>query len=408
MAGLRHHMKMREGFSQRMLAEPFRHPTDIWIQAASAGESHLAGMLMERLAREDDFRILATTNTRQGLDILAATAARLRKKGPGSGIQTRFFPFDRPAIMRRAVHNLQPRLMVLLETELWPGLIYTLRQAGIPILMLNARLQARSLKTYRLWPGLWRHLSPDRILAVSRADAGRLERLFDRCPVEIMPNMKFDRMALPPDSGPAAQPLAWTRHLPPDSPFVVLGSIRREEEIVVAKMIAHLLQRRPDLVVGLYPRHMHRIEPWRRRLQSIGIRYWLRSRIDRDVKKGTVIIGDIFGELVQTYPLTAGVFVGGSLAPLGGHNFLEPLLGGIAAVIGPYRQAFEWVGPDLFRDNLVHVATDWRAAARLLLNELSAAGPKNDIQRRAAAFFERHRGGTKQACLAIREILTGT
>ena len=98
--GLRHHVKLREGFSQRILQEPIRHPVDVWIQAASAGESHLAAMLMERLCGENNLQILATTNTRQGMDILSSAVGRL-KSGTGGGLQTRYCPFDRPTIMQR-------------------------------------------------------------------------------------------------------------------------------------------------------------------------------------------------------------------------------------------------------------------------------------------------------------------
>lgn len=402
--GLRHHVKLREGFAQRIIREPFRHPVDVWIQAASAGESHLAAMLVERLRRENDLQILATTNTRQGMDILASAAARLQS-GADGGLQTRFCPFDRPTIMQQAVQSLKPRLMVILETELWPGLLFTLRQADIPVVMLNARLQARSLRAYRLWPTLWRLLAPHRILAISRSDAGRLARLFGRGSVETMPNMKFDRIARSGTAIPTTAPPAWTRHLPSTSPFVVLGSIRREEESAVAKIIDHLQHRCPETVIGLFPRHMHRIETWCRRLQTAGQPYLRRSRIDGPIPGGTVVIGDVFGELAKTYAAATTVFVGGSLAPLGGHNFLEPLLSGIAPVVGPHRQAFEWVGLELFRKRLVHAATDWRDVVRRMAAEFTQAADKNKIQRQAMAFFDRHRGGTAQACRVIREVL---
>ncbi len=404
---LRRHVKLREGFDQRLLETPFRRPADIWIQAASAGESHLAGLLMERLAAKADLRILATTNTRQGMDILAATIKRLKPHLPRGSLKSHYFPFDRPAVMRRAVASLRPRLMVLLETELWPGLLYTLRQAGIPVVMVNARLQAPSLKAYRLWPALWRYLAPHRILAVSRPDADRLAHLFGDGAVERMPNMKFDRIPLPTASPPAARPRFWKRHLPPDAPFVVLGSVHRTEERAIVKMIAYLQQRHPDVIVGLFPRHMHRLEAVEKRLRAAGMPTCWRSRIDGPIKAGSVIIGDIFGELAQSYEDAAAAFVGGSLKPLGGHNFLEPLLCGIAPVIGPHWRAFEWVGMELFRDRLIHVAYDWRQAARRLVQTLQAPSAPDAVQQRAVRFCERHRGGTDQACQAIHDILNG-
>ncbi len=403
--GLRRHVKLRENFAQRLLVAPLRHPVDVWVQAASAGESHLAAMLIAHLLKDTRLHMLASTNTRQGMDILDAAATRLRPRVNDSGLRTHYFPFDRPAIMRRAVTGLKPRVMVLLETELWPGLLYTLHQAGIPVVMVNARLQARSLKAYRLWPQLWRWLAPERILAVSRNDAARLKRLFGPEPVACMPNMKFDRIALPTATDPAAPSLDWVHQLPPGAPLVVLGSIHREEEKAAAKLIHYLQRHGPDTVIGLYPRHMHRIPAWERRLQAAGLNHCRRSRIDGPLASGTVVIGDVFGELAMTYQSASAAFVGGSLAPLGGHNFLEPLLAGITPVIGPHWKSFEWVGRQLFRDGLVQIAPGWQTAAQLLLKTLAQSVPKKTIQHRAAAFCERRRGGTDQACRVIRELL---
>ncbi len=402
---LHRHVKLRDGFAQRQLTAPIGRPADIWIQAASAGESHLAAMLMERLSAQADLRILTTTNTRQGMDILTAATARLTPHLPRGSLRTHYFPFDRPAVMQRAVASLQPRLMVLLETELWPGLLYTLRHAGIPVLMVNARLQARSLRGYRLWPALWRHLAPNRILAVSRADADRLVHLFGPGSVERMPNMKFDRITLPAVPPTAARPRFWKRHLPPDAPFVVLGSIHRAEEKGVIRIIDHLRRRQPDVIVGLFPRHMHRIEALGQRLQAAGLPWCRRSLIGGPIANGSVIIADVFGELAASYEAATTAFVGGSLKPLGGHNFLEPLLSGITPVIGPHWRAFEWVGTELFRKQMVHVAADWRQAARQLLEALKPPLSKIAIQRRAVRFCERHRGGTEQACRAIHDFL---
>ena len=402
---LHRHVKLREGFDQRLLKAPFKHPADIWIQAASAGESYLAGMLLERLTAETDLRILTTTNTRQGMDILADAASRLPTRSPGGRLQTHYFPFDRPAVMHHAVSRLQPRLMVLLETELWPGHLYTLRRTGIPVVMVNARLQARSLRAYRLWPTLWRQLAPNRILAVSAADAERLGRLFGPECVERMPNMKFDRIPISSVGRSSATPRFWTRHLPARTPFVVLGSIHRAEEKLIARMIDRLREKRPDVVVGVFPRHMHRIDALCRRLRTAGFKTHRRSLIDGPIARGSVVVGDVFGELVRTYPSAAAAFVGGSLKPLGGHNFLEPLMAGAATMIGPHWRAFEWVGTDLVRQRLVHEAADWRKAVHLLMQAIETPTPRHVLQRRAAEFLRQRRGGTKQACRAIREFL---
>ena len=401
---LRRNHRLREGLPQRLGRGLPQGPFDLWLQAASAGEAYLARLLIDRLDPAGAYRILITTNTGQGKDIIdAAIAERFPAPAPRSPVSA-FFPFDRPSLMHEALAVFQPRLVVLLETEIWPGLLSALKAAEIPAVIVNGRLQAKSLRYYRIWPKFWQNLAPERVLAVSAEDALRYGRLFGARRVSVMPNMKFDRIrtdALNEGSKPVAD------LLPPKTPLVVLGSVRREEEAAVNRMLHHLRDRRSDIVIALFPRHMHRIAAWRRRLEGAGVPLRLRSQADAAVPPGTVLLWDVFGELAGAYAVAAAAFVGGSLAPLGGQNFLEPLACGVVPTIGPSWKTFQWVGDELFRQKLVNVAEDARQAADFLLATLAAAPPRPAVQEALAGYVAARRGGTAAAAAVIGQFLHG-
>jgi len=149
--------------------------------------------------------------------------------------QVGYFPFDKPAIMQTAVANIHPQVMVLLETEIWPGLLRSLKKYRCQILIVNGRITKKILKRYLLWPSLWQKLRPDEVLAISHADAQRFSRLFGKAGVGVMSNIKFDRIAAATSCGDDKNKLKAI--LPAENPFIVLASVRQEEQIPVKNII---------------------------------------------------------------------------------------------------------------------------------------------------------------------------
>jgi 3-deoxy-D-manno-octulosonic-acid transferase len=134
----------------------------------------------------------------------------------------------------------------------------------------------------------------------------------------------------------------------------------------------------------------------------------LRSAAKPTIAGGTVVLWDTFGELSLAYQSAAAAFVGGSLAPLGGQNFLEPLVCGIRPVIGPSWENFTWVGPEIIRPGLVRIAADWQAAADLLVQDLQSPLARETVQKTALAYIRERQGGTALVCRAINEMLPGS
>lgn len=388
--------RLAQGYEQRMVQKSFP-AADIWIQAASAGESGLVAEILKQFKPERDIKVLLTSITIQGLDILRETASAQSPKGSFLKVETGFFPFDKPSLMKKAVEQINPKLVIMIETEIWPGLLYSLRKNNIRTIILNGRITPASLNGYGYCPSLWPPLSPDRILAVSADDASKFSSLFQTDNVATMPNIKFDRIKHQV-TGKKNNTLG---HIVPEGlEFIVLGSVRKEEEEDILMVISTVLSQKPDSVIALFPRHLHRVKKWQTTLNKNAIPCTLRSEARKKTSGGTVIIGDLFGELVHAYDLATSVFVGGSLHKKGGgQNFLEPLASGVCPVIGPYWETFAWVGRKIITCGLVKEAENGYEVARLLLQEPGHC--REAIVQKTKDYIENRGGG---AAIAATEI----
>jgi len=386
---LRLNPRLKTGFEAQSLAvRPA--PADLWIQAASAGEAYLACSLLEHLKHSKPISVLITTNTQQGFDIIQKGIDEALTKNQQITAQASFFPFDRPAVMEQAVQAIHPKVMVLLETELWPGLFAALKNHNRKILIINGRMTEKSLKRYRLLASFWKAASPDQILAISAADAERFGILFGRERVQTMSNIKFDRLS--PLSEKAENRLK--PFFPKAENFLVLGSVRQQEEKRIENIMENILSKLPKTIIGLFPRHMHRIPYWAKILNRMKVNWQYRSKLN-----------NAFGELSLAYALAGAVFVGGSLAPLGGQNFLEPLICGVSPVIGPFWENFAWVGDAAITNGLVCKADTWQTVSAELIKRLKHPAPKETVRRAAIGYIQERMGGTVQACEAITAAL---
>jgi 3-deoxy-D-manno-octulosonic-acid transferase len=403
---LRMNHRLAEGFKQRTLKHKMPPAADLWIQAASAGESYLAWELLKGLRPARPVRVMVTSNTSQGMEILERAIDDITPNDRGVSACAAYFPFDKPTIMETAVRNISSKIMVLLESEMWPGLLAALKKYRCKTLIINARITAKSLRRYLIWPSLWRDLRPDKILAVSEKDAKRFSVLFGREYVDVMPNMKFDRIGLTQGMPYTKNPLESI--LRPDTPLLVLGSVRREEEPVVEKIVVDIHRRLPETIIGLFPRHMHRIKYWKKVLDRLAIPWTLRSKIQKHIPHGTVILWDTFGELPLAYELSKAAFVGGSLAPLGGQNFLEALTCGVVPVIGPSWENFAWVGQEIVEQGLVRNATNWKEVTDILVESMEKSPSYEKVRETTLRYVKDRQGGTTLACRLVAEFLNNT
>ncbi len=400
---LRFKMSSVEGFDQRILKSK-KSAADLWIQAASVGESYLTWSLLKSIKPVRPIKVIVTSNTIQGVKVLESAIKDITPNDRGVCASVAYFPFDKPSIMEDTVRKICPKIMVLLESEMWPGLLNAIKKYDCKTIIINGRITTKSLRRYLIWPSFWHRIRPDKILAISNDDANRFVRLFGDETVETMNNIKFDRIGHPDTSSFTYNPL--TKIIPPRSSLIVLGSIRQQEETEVKKIIIDLRRRQPKTIIGLFPRHIHRIKYWKKALKRLKIPWTVRSEIENHVPQGTLILWDTFGELGMAYRLSRAAFVGGSLAPLGGQNFLEPLSSGVIPVIGPFWDNFAWIGREIIEKGLVQEAADWKSVADALVKSLQKSSSHEKVREAVYEYVKIHQGGTARACHLINEFLT--
>ncbi len=388
--------RLADSFAMRICASRLSQ-ADLWIQAASAGEALLAVRLIRHLTPDFPVTVLVTTTTEQGMQILKTEQARAFSH-PRVSVSLAWFPFDMPKVAQAAVKQVNPKAMVLLETELWPALLYYLRQNRSQILVVNGRMSKKSSRGYQWTKSLWSRVSPHQILAVSDQDADRFRRVFACAAVSTMPNIKFESIGpLPLERTESSL----TDLFPCPLPVSIFASIRRQEEKQALQMVHRILERFPHQVVAIFPRHMHRLSTWKRLLNRTGKRFYLRSRMTAPLLHPGIILWDRFGEMRSAFGHADVVFMGGSLAPLGGQNFMEPLLQGVPVVTGPFWDDFFWVGKAVFETNLVERKTGWQTAADAMVHHLAHTGDREIRRQNALAYVTARAGGADMACQAI-------
>jgi 3-deoxy-D-manno-octulosonic-acid transferase len=308
-------------------------------------------------------------------------------------------PLDLPLLMGRMLDQARPKVVVLLETEIWPGLLRACAARGVPVVVVNARMTAKSLAGYLFLAPLLRRWTPQAVGAMDRADALRFGLVFGAEKTRVTGNIKFDRVMNTPLLTRDENPLAGL--LPGDQAFVALGSVREQEEPQILELIQELRQGDPGCVIGLFPRHMHRIPAWQSLLAREIIPFALRSALERPAAPGSVVLWDRFGEMNAAYALARRAFVGGSLARLGGQNFLEPLAQGVVPCVGPHTRNFDWVGEDIFAS----LVTKCQSLPEIGAFLLSPAPPRHEVRKEALAYVQARQGATAASLERIRPFL---
>jgi 3-deoxy-D-manno-octulosonic-acid transferase len=320
------------GWGQRFGAGPAVASDGIWVHAVSVGEVQVAMILIEALrAREPASPITLTCATPTG---------RTRAATQLSGVAVSYGPYDLPGSVRRFLRRVRPRVLILIETELWPNLLHEAWRAQVPTVIASARVSERSARRYQRLPGLLRMTFQSNVWvgAQTDADAQRFAALgIPASRLSVSGNVKFDR-SLPPDL--PQRGAALRAHYAAGRPVWVAGSTHAGEEQMVLQAHRQLLQSLPEALLILAPRHPQRFEAVAASIESAGLACVRRSQTSAlapSSPTGTVLLLDTLGELMQFYAASDVAFVGGSLVPVGGHNLLEPAAIGIPVLTGPHQ-----------------------------------------------------------------------
>lgn len=313
----------------------------IWVHAVSVGETIAAAPLVRALLRRNpDIPILMTAMTPTG----SARAKALF----GDQVLYAFSPYDTPGAVRRFVDRVQPRALVIMETELWPNMIALSHRRNVPMFLINARLSERSAKGYERVASLVRPLlqSIVWIAAQAQEDANRFLRIgATPSSVSVTGSIKFD---VEISDQVRADSAALRARLGKDRPVWIAASTHEGEDRQILEAHQAVLARHPGARLMIVPRHPERFSAVAALVSSMGLTVTRRSQeVEATEGPGNpdseVYLGDTMGELLMLYGVADVAFVGGSLIERGGHNPLEPAAWGLPVLSGPHIFNFETI-----------------------------------------------------------------
>jgi 3-deoxy-D-manno-octulosonic-acid transferase len=336
----------REGFSQRFgLYEPkikqaLTNRQTLWIHAVSVGEVNVATQLIKGLEpRVPNLKIVVSTTTSTGM-------GELKRKLPPH-ITRVYYPIDDRKYVARAVANVAPRALVLIEAEIWPNFIWRLKDRQTPLFLVNARLSERSYRGYRRLRWLFRPLFAafSGVGAQTEADAVKLRQLGCRPEaIRVVGSLKYDAATLEERHFLDVPAMFQQLGVPEGAPILLGGSTHDGEEAILAEVFCRLRQTIPNLFLIVVPRHFERSRQVGRELGAHGLRFVFRSEIrtQAQYEPGTVdcLLVNTTGELRRFYQHASVIFVGKSLTAEGGQNPIEPAALGKPIVFGPHMQNF--------------------------------------------------------------------
>lgn len=364
--------RLDERYGKASLSRP--EGTLIWIHGASVGESRVSLALARALkAAAPDVSLLLTSGT--------LTSAALIARESGGDILHQFVPVDTPDAARRFMAHWKPDLGVFVESELWPNLIIEAAEAGTALALVNARMNARSLKTWKQWKksGAW---LLGQFALISPADARTatgLSAITGR-EIPIAGNLKLETSA----PVPSADALSAARTIVGTRPCFVAASTHGGEEEIVLEALERVRETYPNALLILVPRHPDRAVEIGDLMRRRGIDFARRSLNQAPGGETPVWLADTLGELSLWFSLAPVSLIAGSLKPgIGGHNPIEASESGSGVISGPYRDSFA----DVFAAYEAHDAVVTVSDAAELADAMEAGwrgkGPEADAGRAA-------------------------
>ncbi|MGI9311482.1 MAG: lipid IV(A) 3-deoxy-D-manno-octulosonic acid transferase [bacterium] len=373
-------------------------PGGIWIHAVSVGEVNAAAPLIRHLLAQHPRRaITVTTMTPTGADRVAQMFA--------DRVAHCYLPYDYPGATRRFLRALRPCLALVMETEIWPNLIHRCHRIGVPMIYVNARLSRRSHRGYRRFRGL---IAPTLaqvggFTVHARRDARRLLRLgASASSLTVTGSIKFD-IAAPS----AARARAVRRDWGEARAVWLAGSTHEGEEAQVLDAFARLRREFASLLLVIAPRHPQRFAAvaklCARRGHVVALRTEMNERaLDDDTE---VYLADTMGELPTLIAASDVAFIGGSLAPRGGHNVLEASAAGTPVVFGPHMFNFAEIADLLLRRAAALQVMDANELAEVVGKLLRDDALRAQYAARGKALVERNRGALEKVCAVVESEL---
>ena len=374
----------------------------VWVHAVSLGETRAAAALIDALRSErPGMRLLLTHGTATGRE---AGQSLLRE-----GDRQTWLPYDTPGATRRFFAHFRPAVGVLMETEVWPNLLLAAQAARVPVVLANARLSEKSFRRGQRIAAVLRPAidSVALVLAQTEDDARRIRRMREEeedgaAAVEVSGNLKYD---LTPEADQLAQGAAWQAQVPRD---VVLAAITREGEEALLLDAWRQAPRR-DALLLIVPRHPQRFDEIASLVRAAGLSLARRSSWQgtppADALQAQVWLGDSMREMALYYATAKVALLGGSFAPLGGHNLIEAAACGCPLVMGPSTFNFSEAADLSLAAGASLRAPDMAAGVAAAMELLGQPDRLAQLSNNARRFAAQHRGAATRMARRIAPLI---
>jgi 3-deoxy-D-manno-octulosonic-acid transferase len=402
-AGYRENILERLGVCKKTLTGSV-----VWVHAVSVGETRACAPLVHALL-QDGYQVVLTHMTPTG----RATGADIFSNEITAGrLQQVYLPYDISYFVGAFLKAFTPQLCLIMETEVWPCLVIKSSQAGLPLLLVNARLSKRSARRVARWGqiGLGIYGSFTQILAQTSLDAKRYESL-GLSNVTITGNLKFDVQSRPAQID---QALELRKLLNPDMRILCAASTRDGEEKLILQAWKELLVKHPELVhvarLLVVPRHPQRFQDVYQDIASQALKVSKKSQLSSEqlaqaLTEGQIILGDTMGEMAFYYALSDAVVMGGSLLPLGGQNFIEACALGRPIILGEHTFNFQQASHDAVEQEAAIRIRDISELTHVMAVLLSNHDLREKMSANAIDFAGQHAGATQKILAVIRRYM---
>ena len=377
----------------------------IWIHAVSVGEVLSARpMVSELRKRYPALRVFLSTTTLSG--------QQLARRSVVDADGVFYFPLDWTFAVRRTMNVVRPRLLVMVEKEIWPNVLRECRRRGVATMMISGRVSKRSFARYSLVRPFFRRVlgDIDRFCVQSEEIARRLIALgADPARVTITGSLKFDSVNSAPVPGRGAARVLRFFRVVANRPVLIAGSTTKGEEQAVIHAFNRVRQTAGGMntLLVIAPRHPERFPEVERLCKSEGLSAVRRSElpIDADPRADAVIL-DTIGELSQLYQIATAVFVGGSLVPAaGGHNILEPAVHGKPIVFGPYMENWIEIAETFLANGAAIQVQSERALEDAIVDLMGDPVRRARLGAAARALIDANRGAKDRTLAIVADLL---
>ncbi len=319
-------------FNERVGRPTMKRPEGklIWLHGASVGESVSMLPLIQRILDSyPDAHVMVTTGTVTSADVM-------QKRLPERAFH-QFIPIDNPIFTTRFVKHWHPDVALWFESELWPAMLSSIKRKNIPLILINGRISNKSFKRWQQFDFICKELLSCFTLCLgqSEEDAYRL-RVLGAANSICLGNLKYAGLPLPIDEVKREEFVSQTQN----RRIWLASATHDDEEVRIAKIHKRLKEKFPNLLTVIAPRHPQRGEDIQKKINNLELKTALRSRNEKITPQTDVYIADTIGEMGIWYDVINIVFIGGSLIPHGGQNFMEPSRVRDAVIVGPHMHNF--------------------------------------------------------------------